>query len=187
MTDWKQWAQRKTGRGNNVEPSPVAAPPAPSAMVPAQQTLPPAPPGYAWTHNPSVGFVLIPLNQPAAIPAPLRQPGTVPYHATPRFTEEPVETCTLVRKGDRDTYAELLATIPDLVPPSQYDAIKGRPDPQVARELAGVAEYHSVGDAANPDSSTDAYPKRGIHAPTNVVKDLGSVPLPAMPDGLEKN
>ena len=46
----------------------------------------------------------------------------------------------LVKPGDRDTYAELLATLPELVPDhSPYDAMTGNPAPSTIVELDDTA------------------------------------------------
>lgn len=80
----------------------------------------------------------------------------------------PVRTCELVKPGTRDTYAELLDSVPDLYP--NIDAS----NPAVAQELAALQslpEYHDKGHVAT-DAGTAAYPVHGAHAPVAQVAPL---------------
>ena len=154
MSDFHAWAQRRQSRGGHPDVAPSA--PAPRA----QQTLPPPPPGHAWGWHSSGQYILVPLATPAAPPSslpalqpPVRQPSGVAPYARPQFgSEQPpgspskaVETCALVKPDARDTYAELLAQIPDIVPDtSPYDAMAGNPSPQTIAEMAGVTEFAPI-------------------------------------------
>lgn len=190
--DWKNWADRKFSRGRSPDPAPAPSTQpqyAPPPAAQAAQTLPPAPSGYAWAAHATAGWILVPLGggaTPASISAPLRAPGTVPYVAQVHRVNAPapVETCTLVKQGDRDTYAELLATLPDLVSPSGFDAMSGRPSPLVQQELSGLAEFHDVGFAADPSAPAISFP-RGAPQPGNKIKDLSSANLPPPPPDTE--
>lgn len=196
MTDWNSWAQRKLSRGGHA-PESAPAPPAAQPQV-APTSLPLPAPGYAWAMHPEYGPIMVPL-QPA-FPSPPRQPqGVTPfvpqpvrYASTPHMagaftTSAPVTTSTLVKPGNRDTYAELLATIPDLVPPSGYDSMAGVPDPSVVQELAGMPEYRTVGEGGNPNTSAFAYPVAGRGAPSSSAMPLGNgVPQGAEPPAGDK-
>jgi hypothetical protein len=111
---------------------------------------------------------------------PQRVPGTQPYIAPPvqvtPGTQPPapgapprkrVQTCTLVKPGDRDPYAELLAGIPDLVPDSGFDSMAGNPDPSVQQELGGLMEMGEGGPPpvahhpSKPPTTSVAPLKRG--------------------------
>jgi hypothetical protein len=128
-----------------------------------------------------MGYVLVPL-APAAAPTtapvyapPPRQPsGVVPFvpqpltsqfppgHATPR-----VETCVLVKPGDKDTYGDLLAGLPDLVPDNGgYDAMAGNPSPLTVQECGGAMEFATSQD----HQAMRAYPEGSILS-------RGSMPL----------
>ena len=153
MSDFRQWAQRRQSRGGHPDVAPSA--PAPRA----QQTLPPPPHGHAWGWHPSGQYILVPLTTAAAAPPlaplqpPIRQPSAVVPYIRPQFgSEQPPaapaklsETCALVKPGDRDTYAELLEKLPDIVPDnSPYDAMAGNPSPQTIAEMAGVTEFAPI-------------------------------------------
>ena len=119
MSDFHAWAQRRQSRGGHQPQEPGAPAPAPRA----QQTLPPPPPGQAWAWHPSGQYILVPLTTPTAPPSsgqvlqpPVRQPsGVVPFARQHYASQQPpgapcktVETCVLVKPGDRDAYAEML-------------------------------------------------------------------------------
>ena len=176
------WANRRSGRAPQQEeresPRQSSRPPA----QPQQVTLPPAPAGMAWSFQ-AGQFVLIPLGHPqvvreAAIVAPVRQPaGVVPYQRQQVMAGLPagsparmVETCQLVKPGDRDTYAELLASTPDLVPDPGFDVEAGNPNPLVVQELRGCSEYHPTVDAPQPNA-----PLRSFTGGAPLVR--GSAPL----------
>lgn len=176
MTDFSSWAQRRAGRGGQPprsEPSVQAARPA--------QTLPLPPPGYAWGLHPNGGYILVimptptaPTTAPTFVPPPRQPSGLVPFvpqpltsqfppgHATPR-----VETCVLVKPGDKDTYGELLAGLPDLVPDNGgYDAMAGNPAPLTVQECGGTMEFAQ----SNDGQAMRAYPDGAVLA-------RGSMPL----------
>ena len=181
MSDFRKWAQRRQSRGGHQPQEPGAPAPAPRA----QQTLPPPPPGHAWGWHPSGQFILLPLTTPAApSPAPLQPPirqpsGVVPFARQHYASEQPpgapckmVETCALVKPGDRDTYAELLEKLPDIVPDNNpYDAMAGNPSPQTIAEMAGVTEFAAI---VNPGPD-DKGPTRSFLPGAALMK--GSMPL----------
>ena len=183
MHDFRQWAQRRQSRGGHQPQEPGAPAPAPRA----QQTLPPPPPGQAWAWHPSGQYILVPLATPTAPPSslpalqpPVRQPSGVAPYARPQFgSEQPpgspskaVETCALVKPDARDTYAELLAQIPDIVPDtSPYDAMAGNPSPQTVAEMAGVTEFAAI---VNPGPDNQG-PARSFLPGAVLAK--GSTPL----------
>lgn len=83
-----------------------------------------------------------------------------------------VETCALVKPGDRDTYAELLEKLPDIVPDNNpYDAMAGNPSPQTIAEMAGVTEFAAI---VNPGPD-DKGPTRSFLPGAALMK--GSMPL----------
>ena len=154
MSDFHSWAQRRQSRGGHQPQESGFSAPVPRA----QQTRPPPPAGDAWGYHQSGQFVLVPLATsaapaPAPLQPPIRQPSAVIPFARPQFgSEQPpaapakmVETCALVKPGDRDTYAELLEKLPDIVPDtSPYDAMAGNPSPQTVAEMAGVTEFAPI-------------------------------------------
>lgn len=176
MTDFSQWAQRRSGRGQR----PAEEPRQPSQQQ-AAPTLPLPPSGYAWGRHPNDGYILIPLPTAAApttapvLVSPPRQPsGLHPFvqqpitsqfptgHATPR-----VETCALVKPADKDPYAELLAQIPDLVPDNGgYDAMAGNPSPLTVQEAGQCQEFLTT---------QDGHPMRAF--PDGAMLVHGSAPL----------
>lgn len=164
MSDLRSWAMRRQSRGGHPE----AAPPAPRA----QQALPLPPAGYAWGLHGNQ-YILVPLTTPAAAPSspplqpPIRQPsGVVPF-ARPQFgsmqppgaPSKAVETCTLVKPGNVDTYANLLAQLPDIVPDnSPYDAMAGNPSPQTIAEMGGVTEFAPIVGSTAPTEARSFLP-----------------------------
>lgn len=160
--DYKNWAQRRTSRGGQAT--------APATHVPTAapaQTLPAPPPGYAWATHPQHGFIMVPMAQPSSAPAitpPIRQPAGVrpfvPQALTSPFPPgrgtERVETCVLVKPGDKDTYADMLAGLTDLVPDMSggYDAMAGNPSPTTVQETAGCTEFSQTQDGR----ALNAYP-----------------------------
>lgn len=166
MSNYANWARRQSSRGS-VPSVPPGVPIASNGVAPA--SIPQAPPGYAWCMHPTAGMVLVPLDgggyqvpqSPAPMPrAVLSRPGFSPPTA-------PVETCLLVHPGNRDTYAEMLATLPDLVPPTGYDAMKGNPDPRVVAECQSAVELMGGSDGAvHPESGLRA---RGGSVSADVV------------------
>lgn len=56
------------------------------------------------------------------------------------------KTCMLVKPGDRDPYAEMLARLPALVPEpaGEFDAMAGRPSPTTLHELIANSEPKMV-------------------------------------------
>ena len=195
--DWEKWAQRKMS-----QPRVAASGPGQAASLPRPSQVgssaPPGspPPGYAWCAHPSAGWVLMALvpQSTTFIPAPVRQPdGVGPFCPVPIGYPQlrpgqiaPQErTCVLVKPGDRDLYAELLARVPSLVPVSQYDAMSGRPDPQVQAELGNLPEFHDLGPVAQ-EAPTQAYPTSGKGAPLAKAQGLSPAALPPVPIGLEE-
>jgi hypothetical protein len=160
------------------EPS---GPQVPVATPPVAQALPLPPPGYGWTIDARGQYMCVPLAPPVApttgpvfVPPPRQpsglrpfvpQPLTSPFpagHATPR-----VETCVLVKPGDKDTYSDLLAQLPDLVPDNGgYDAMAGRPSPETVREIGGLPEFATSQDG----QAMRAFPEGAVLA-------RGSTPL----------
>jgi hypothetical protein len=84
----------------------------------------------------------------------------------------------LVKPGNRDTYAEFLDTLPDMVPPSNYDAMAGNPNPEVARELGSLQEYNFLGSGATPGTPSVAFPETGRGVPVAQANDLRTAPAP---------
>ena len=160
MAGLGDWARRRMGAGQPQRPQPQAAPRMPSA-APA---LPMPPPGYTWAVS-NGQYVCIPLASPPIV-APVRQPaGTVPYIPQPITGQFPqgqagpvAETCVIVKPGDRDPYAELLARTPEYggIPASSgYDAMAGRQSPET---IAAGASLTVDMDAPHPEAPTRAYP-----------------------------
>ena len=142
---FQDWANRRASHGGRVNQPQQQHRQEISNTAPA---IPP--PGYAWLMHPQHGMVLVPLSQTApVIPTPIRQaqhmtmPQTVAQNFAPSYSPS-IQTCTLVKPGNRDTYAELLQTIPDLVPPSGFDAMTGNISPLTAQELQGCAEFSQM-------------------------------------------
>ena len=176
MADFSSWAARRAGRGNRP---PQGEPSVPTP--PVAQALPLPPPGHAWMVDAQGRYLCVPLaaaaaptTAPAFAPPPRQPSGLVPFvpqpltspfpagHATPR-----VETCMLVKPGDRDTYGDLLAQLPDLVPDTGgYDAMAGRPSPLTVQECGSAPEFAVSQDG----QSMRAYPEGAILA-------RGSMPL----------
>lgn len=179
--DWHKWAQRRMSRegappassdhaGTPASPTPSAQPVAPP---PSPAALPAPPPGYTWAQHPQYGLIAVPLA--SSIPPPVRTPqGTVPYvagapvaqpqHAGGRVIPFPPArgTCELVKPGDRDTYAELLTGVPDLV---QAGAVQAGNSDAVAAELRGLPEF------ASASADVTAYPN-GTQGLVQKVGDL---------------
>jgi len=180
MADFSHWAQRRAGRGNQPPQNDRQAAPVKQAAAPAVQ-LPLPPPGYAWTVDAYGRYMAVPIAPPVApttgpvyAPPPRQPSGLVPYvqqsitsqmppgHATSR-----IETCVLVKPGDKDTYGDMLAQLPDLVPDNGgYDAMAGNPSPLTIQECGGLTEFARANDA----QSIRAYPEGS-------VLSRGSMPL----------
>ena len=181
MSDFRSWAQRRQSRGGHQSQPPLDPMPRPQAT----QTLPPPPAGYAWSYHPSGQYVLLPLTTPAVAPPaplqpPIRQPsGVVPFSRQHYASQQPpgapcktIETCALVKPGDRDTYRELLEQLPDVVPDnSPYDAMAGNPSPLTVSETAGSSEMAAI---VNPGPE-DQGAARSF--PPGAVLASGSMPL----------
>lgn len=108
-------------------------------------------------------MVLVPL-QPNTIPVPPRQPQFAPVVRSHVPMARPIQTCALVKPGNRDTYAEVLAGVPDLVPATTYDAMVGNVDPLTQQELASFPEYATAmhgEDAPVAFASTRSQPLAG--------------------------
>ena len=164
MAGLGDWARRRSGQ---PQPQATAAPRMPAA-APA---LPIPPPGYAWAVS-NGQYVCVPLIQPQTAPqlvAPVRQPaGVVPFSpqplTSPGFPGQPssrAETCVLVKPGDKDTYADLLDTLPSMAPDisTGYDAMSGRPSPTTLAEIKGCAEAFGDQTAPHPDAPLRAFPE----------------------------
>lgn len=161
--DYGSWGQRAVSKGSQAQ-APMTSKQVPPMANLAQ--LPPPPAGYAWALHPQGMMVLMPMQmapQPYAAPIPPPQQPQQPWGTPAGATLPPggprVETCTLVRPGNRDTYAELLERLPDLAPPSGYDAMAGNPSPESMGELARLNDlaFHDVprayGDSHRPAST----------------------------------
>lgn len=180
--DFNSWANRRVGRAPQEQRQAPAPRPQPAQRAP---TLPPAPAGMAWSYM-NGQYVLVQLAAPpvhmhpaqTSIVAPVRQPAAVapfvPQHiASPVHAGSPAampETCLLVKPGNRDTYAEFLASQPELVPDPGFNAEAGNPNPAVVAELRGLAEYASGDSAVNPDA-----PLRSFAPGAHLIP--GSAPL----------
>jgi hypothetical protein len=179
MADFSSWAQRRAGRGG--QPPGERAQPATAAPSRPAQQLPLPPPGYAWTIDQYGRYMAVPLAPPApATTAPIyapppRQPaGLRPFVPQPLTSQMPpghatarVETCVLVKPGDKDTYGDMLANLPDLVPDNGgYDAMAGNPSPLTVQECGGSSEFAM----SNDGQSMRAYPE-------GAVLSRGSMPL----------
>ena len=148
--DLARWASSRTG-GQQQPPPPNYQRPAPQA-----QQLAPPPPGYMWAQIPGVGLACVPIPQ-QQLPPPVQPPQVVVPYAQPSYVRPPaypqaprVETCELMKPDGRDPYADLLASVPSLVPEYGYDATKGNPNP-LTMEVAGLPEFRDRGPAVNPD------------------------------------
>jgi|GEM_PF-3288163 len=185
MADFSRWAQRRGG-GHRQDPDRPA---------PAAPTLPLPPQGYAWGYQ-AGQYILIPLQaqppqpaqpqqQPQYVPPPRQPQGMQPFvpqplggsfppgHATQR-----VETCLLVKPDARDTYADLLSTLPDLVPPDErYNAMEGRISPETLAAVGNIPELIETPPAApekpvgNPEQLRRAFAGSG-----QLIR--GSQPIP---------
>ena len=185
MADFSRWAQRRGG-GHRQDPDRPAR---------ATPRLPLPPQGYAWGYQNGT-YILIPLQaqppqpaqpqqQPQYVPPPRQPQGLQPFlqqplgssfppgHATPR-----VETCVLCKPGNVDTYADLLAQLPDLVPPdTRFDAMDGRPNPETLAAVGNIPELQETPPAApekpvgNPEQLRRAFAGSG-----QLIR--GSQPIP---------
>jgi hypothetical protein len=164
---YSDWATRRVPQNNQrlpIQTSQVAANVAPLTL----------PPGYGYLVHPTLGIVLVPLSglqvpsvvlDPASVSA--CQPTNIPV-VQPRPFSRPSDTCTLVRPGDRDTYAELLQRLPDLVPPTNYDAMNGNFSPETLADVSGTAEFQESVAYRDPPR---AFSPQSM--PGGVVRDLG--------------
>ena len=115
-----------------------------------------------------------PQAQPAFVPPPRQPSGLRPFVQQPTTSQFPaghatarVETCVLVKPGDKDPYAELLAGLPDLVPDNGgYDAMAGNPSPLTVQECGQTSEFAT---------SQDGQAMRAF--PEGAVLSRGSTPL----------
>jgi hypothetical protein len=88
----------------------------------------------------------------------------------PGAPSKAVETCTLVKPGNVDTYANLLEQLPDIVPDnSPYDAMAGNPSPQTIAEMGGVTEFAPIVGSTAPTEARSFLP--------GAVLAQGSTPL----------
>jgi len=167
MAGLGDWARRRVSSGNRQDPVPAASQP----TIPS---LPPPPAGYAWALHGS-NYVLVQLQQvstpaaPPSIVAPIRQPsGVVPYvpqpitgPLTPGQAGPRIETCVLVKPGDKDPYRDLLCALPDIVPDQSagFDAMAGRPSPATLAAIQGCSEAIGDATAPNPDAPLRSFPE----------------------------
>ncbi len=124
---------------------------------PQSKTLQAPPEGYAWSMHPEHGYILIPLNAPP-MQAPPRQPysaSSYPTYSGPSYNPPPVAqveaTCTIVKPGNRDTYMELLNTVPDISGPADREAMH--------RDLSVTMEYNSI--SRQDSDATNAFKNPG--------------------------
>ena len=164
--DFNSWANRRAGRGPQEQRQTQQPQRHQPAAAPAP-TLPPPPAGFAWSIQ-GGQYILVQLApQPVqmvpartTIVAPVRQPAAVaPFVPQPIHGGIPAgspaampETCLLVKPGNRDTYAEFLASQPELIADPGYNAEAGNPNPAVMAELRGLPEYQGQDGAVNPDA-----------------------------------
>lgn len=147
MNELQNWARRKGGRKS--EESQPAAGQAPAAAMPAN----PPPPGYGYVAHPQYGMVLVPLSALDAAPGVPNMPPPV----RPIGRLVPVDTCTLVKGGDKDPYAELLKGVPELVPnPGGWDAMAGNPNPATVEAFRGDALFSQSMHQMPPQAFTSA-------------------------------
>ena len=177
--NWRDWANRRSGRGG----APAEAHHQPPQQAAYPQLAPP-PPGYAWAQTPA-GIMLVQVAPQSSFPPPVRQPqGVVPYvnpgapayvpgAPPPSAYQPPPKSCVLVRDGGVDKWAETLASLPDLVPPTPYDAMSGRTNPAVLAELGGMPEFNWI---MVPHGGAEA--KAGVVAPPPMagMGARGSIP-----------
>ena len=159
--DWQNWAQRKVSKG----PAPVQqGGHVPQALGTSNGPPGAPPPGYAWTLHAGAGWVLVSLggSAPAQAGAPVWAQPQTPFQAPmtppqlmppgpgaqviPIRPSAPIESCTLVKSSGSDEYARMMAQVPDLVPPTVYDAMAGNMSPSSIAELAtaGVPLAHDM-------------------------------------------
>jgi hypothetical protein len=120
-------------------------------------------------------MVLMPLSAlqaPTNIVAPTRQPQAFSPMTPPNFTtQRPVsgtkstQTCLIVKPGDRDTYAEMLSSVPSLAEDSPYDAMDGNPSPETVAALQGVSEFETMRSSEPPKSFVGGKPIMAGSAP----------------------
>ena len=174
MGAYEDWANRQVGRGGSAPAT--ARTPAQHAAPPPPPALPAPPPGFGYVPNAQYGWVLVPISYaPPAAPVmagPPAYPGAgytapvPPTRAPARVI--PIRTNTLVKDSARDLYAEVLAGVPDLVPPGAYDAMTGNPSPETLAAMAGMAEFSSSMSMSPPDAFTSVG-----HRPAKVTAPLG--------------
>jgi hypothetical protein len=170
--------------------------------------------GYVW--HPQHGYVLVQLTQPAAPPPPFYPASTVPQMQAPpqpayappqggnmgRVLPFPNMTSQIVKPGDVDGYAAILAGAPELLPDSGYNADEGRPSPlseQALSEAGGGGSSFTIRDhktgvvlgqggsggvrmgvgMAQPGEGTPAF-GRSVTVTTSGPQ-LGATPAPATP------
>lgn len=110
------------------------------------------------------------MRQPARVVPYAPQPLTgqfAPGQAGPR-----IETCVLVKPGDKDPYRDLLGALPEVVPDQSggFDAMAGRPSPTTLAELQGCPEAMGDATSPNPDAPLRSFPEGAALLP-------GSTPL----------
>lgn len=181
MAGLGDWARRRASSGNQQQ---ERAAPAPSARQAAPALAAP-PPGFTWallggqyvliqaqqvTQSVPAPAIVAPVRQPARVvpyaPQPLTGP-LAPGHAGPR-----IETCVLVKPGDKDPYRDLLGALPEVVPDQSggFDAMAGRPSPTTLAELQGCSEAMGDATSPNPDAPLRSFPEGAALLP-------GSTPL----------
>lgn len=148
-----------------------------------------------WAYSPAHGYILV----PGAPEAPPRQPGgyfptqpvraAVPAGYPPGYTGAPMppgggnvipfrpKTCVLVRPGNKDTYADFLAGVPDISPGSQFAHLAEGLSPD-EQQLESMPEMMPAAPAnpnvrPNLDPAMDAFGSRGVQAgPVKALAEL---------------
>lgn len=180
----------------SVSPEPASAPVAPMPPPPA------APPGFGYVWQPPYGYVMVSLNpvphapMPGAAPAPFvpaahgnpyaprpgepSGPGPSPVNGGGIYVQPFVpQGSMLVKQGDRDPWDERMSTLPELSvpgapPPGAFDAMEGRFNPAIQRDLAQIqAEIRSSFPAAGPGFAP--LEGSGVDAAGHVRHSRGSV------------
>jgi hypothetical protein len=65
-------------------------------------------------------------------------------------------SCELVKPGNVDTYAAMLANVPELVADSGYDSMNGQPSPETLEALRGDALFSQSMNQPSPRAFTSA-------------------------------
>lgn len=155
--------------------------------------MPAAPAGFMYVWHPAAQqFVLAidPSAQGQPVPT-YAAPGMPAAGAPPRGRPAPIQTCKLVRPGNVDKYAELLATTQELMPaqaphlfgglqPDQNDMdtlISNDPGVQISGLRGSRYTPPFAADPMNrvtvsADPGEDAFPRPVAHAPMKPLAEL---------------